>query len=33
MEFILTFYSETENGNGIYFDTETGKEIIINEQN
>lgn len=34
MEFILTFYSETETDKGVYFNTETKEEIlIINAQN
>ncbi len=33
MEFILTFYSETESGNGIYLNTDTGEEIEIIETN
>lgn len=31
MEFILTFYSETEQGEGVYFNTETNDEIDIIE--
>lgn len=30
MEFILTFYSETEYDKGVYFNTETQEEIEIN---
>jgi hypothetical protein len=31
MEFILTFYSETEEGKGVCFNTETQKETEIIE--
>lgn len=29
MEFILTFYSETESGEAVLFNTETGEETVI----
>lgn len=31
MEFTLTFYSETEEGKGVCFNTDTGEEIEIIE--
>lgn len=31
MEFILTFYSETEEANGVLYNTETKQEIEIVE--